>query len=135
MKKSKENVEQCLAGLMIPVKNLLETTTTKFPWFAIDNIANDIAEEWDSGYFEYYCQRLKELGYDPSDILLVANDICTAFEEISFGMPKFNPDLWTPQGFEDSLEWQMQREKATRLKSLIERLKPASSHETQQIDG
>ena len=83
--RKEELFEDCIIGLMRPTKALIETTVLNFPSFAMGNIADDIANEWDMEYFRVYFETLQQLGCDITDIVMLTNDICTTFENMSLG--------------------------------------------------
>ena len=108
------NFEYYFKCLLRVVNNLIEVTPFDLPNYARENIANDIANEWEFEYFTFYLNKLKDGGFDIKIIKELIKEICDVFNAMTNSNDK---QLWTIEGFVNSNLWKSQRIRALNLKN------------------
>lgn len=113
------SAEYCINYILGRANDLIELTLNQLPDFARDNIANDIANEWEIDYYKYYIDTIKNNGFNTIELEELIQEISSRFDEVSFGKINYNEQLWTKEAFINSDFWNAQREIAQRLRNCL----------------
>ena len=91
------------------------TQQQMYPKEILWNIADDVANEWDYEYFKVPIQNLIDSGAITIDIAQKFKTICDNFADVSLNGIKFDPSIWTLEGFSNHTFWNQQRKLAKQL--------------------
>lgn len=111
--------EYCINSVLRIVDDLIELTPDDLPEYARDNIANDVANDWDIENFKFFLDKLQGYGYKVEKIEKMIFEICEYFRKISYGEELYDEELWYKENFINSDFWKQQRKRAINLKNYL----------------
>ena len=91
------------------------TQQKMFPKGILWNIASDVANEWVYEYYERPIKNLLDNRVITIDIAQKFKTICDNFADVSLNGIKFDPSIWTLEGFSNHTFWNQQRKLAKQL--------------------